>query len=69
MMIRIELTMDEARVLHETLGRYVSDLGMEIADTDRMDFREGLKAERDALRRVMERLAHSLGGGKEREGI
>jgi len=36
---------------------------MEIADTDSLDFREGLEAEREALRSVLEQLSRALGGG------
>jgi len=53
----LELTSEEAYVLHEVLNSYLSDLRMEIADTDRMDFREQLKHRRELLERVADALA------------
>lgn len=41
--VQIEMTPEEAQILLEILEVYLSDLRMEIADTDQMDFREGLK--------------------------
>ena len=41
-MAQITLTDDEAGMLKEILGSYLSDLRMEIADTDRKDYREEL---------------------------
>ena len=41
--MQINLTAEEAEMLNEVLTGYLSDLRMEIADTDRMEFREGLK--------------------------
>ena len=42
-MVRLELTDAEAVNLKEILAYYLSELRMEIADTDSMDFRENLK--------------------------
>lgn len=55
-MVNIELTEEEAAILKEALQSYLSDLRMEIADTDRMEFRDGLKARKMALMRVVETL-------------
>ena len=52
-MIQIELEPAEARVLEAVLDNYLSDLRMEIADTDSMDFREELKARKAVLRRIL----------------
>lgn len=52
-MIRIELQPDEAEVLAAALESYLSDLRMEIADTDSMDFRENLKAKKRVLRSIV----------------
>jgi hypothetical protein len=51
----IQLTLEDAdvRVLSETLQGVLSDLSYEISDTDQQDFRDGLKARRDALKRVV----------------
>lgn len=56
-MIRIELTEAEAATLGDVLESYLSDLRMEIADTDRMEFREELKAKKKVVADVMGRLA------------
>jgi len=56
-MIRIELTDSEATTLQEVLDSYLSDLRMEIADTDRMEFRESLKAKKKVVEGVLGRLA------------
>ena len=42
-MVSIDITEDEAKILHTVIDSYLSDLRMEIADTDRKDFREMLK--------------------------
>lgn len=42
-MIRLDLNEEEREILVMVLESYLSDLRMEIADTDRMDFREMLK--------------------------
>lgn len=56
-MIRIELNSEEAALLREVLDSVLSDLRMEIADTDQMDFREMLKARKAFLQRLLEQLA------------
>jgi hypothetical protein len=55
-MHRLELTSEEAYVLRETLQGYLSDLRMEIADTDRKDFRDQLKHRREVLERITDAL-------------
>lgn len=55
-MIRIDLAPDEAMLLRETLESWLSDLRMEIAATDAMDFREELKGKEDLLKGLIERL-------------
>jgi len=52
-MVQIELNPDEAQVLKMVLENYLSDLRMEIANTDSMDFREKLKARKMILRKVV----------------
>jgi len=52
-MIQIELTPTEAEVLKMVLESYLSDLRMEIADTDSKDFRDKLKARKMVLRKVV----------------
>lgn len=58
-MINLELTKEEKDILAMVLESYLSDLRMEIADTDSMDFRESLKKRKDVLKKVLETLQHS----------
>jgi uncharacterized protein HemX len=53
----LELSSEEAYVLRETLQSFLSDLRMEIVDTDRKDYRDQLKHRRQLLERVVEALA------------
>ena len=55
-MIQLDLNDQEREVLIEVLESYLSDLRMEIADTDRMDFRDMLKARKQVLLKVVEML-------------
>lgn len=56
-MARLELNVREAEVLRDTLESYISDLRMEIANTDAMDFRDQLKEREAVLRRIADALA------------
>jgi len=58
--MKFELTAGEVQVLEEFLRREISDLRMEIADTDQKDFREILKAKKETLKTIrgkLERMA------------
>ncbi len=57
--MQLTLTSEEASVLHEVLDNYVSDLRMEISNTDSMDFRERLKTKKVFV--FLERLIAQLG--------
>jgi hypothetical protein len=57
--VQLTLTSEEASVLHEVLDNYVSDLRMEISNTDSMDFRERLKTKKVFV--FLERLIAQLG--------
>jgi hypothetical protein len=57
-MVQITLTDTDAATLKQALETYLSDLRMEVADTDAQDFREGLKQEES----VITRLVGQLGG-------
>ena len=52
----LALTAQERNELRFALRTYVTDLGMEIAHTDRYEFREELKAKRAVLEKVLRRL-------------
>ena len=50
--MQLELGEEELRVLAETLESYLGELSTEIAHTDSMDYREGLKRRREVLLRI-----------------
>ena len=54
--MRVDLTIEEKRILHEVLESTLSDLRMEIADTDSQDFRDMLKKRKDVLQKLLEAL-------------
>jgi hypothetical protein len=56
-MTTLELTQEEAEILRRVLETYVSDLRMEVADTDRQEFRERLKAKESILKELIQRLS------------
>ena len=49
----LKLTNEEAEMLHGVLDEYLSDLRMEIADTDSFKFREDLKRTEVFLKRLL----------------
>jgi hypothetical protein len=55
-MSQLELGQEEVEVLRQVFDIYLSDLRMEIAATDRLEFRDELKRQETVLRRVLERL-------------
>jgi hypothetical protein len=57
---QIILTQEEAAVLRGALNSYVSDLRMEIADTDSWQFRQNLKREALLLKKLLEQLDAEL---------
>ena len=55
-MIQIELTSEKAVMLREIISTYLSDLRMEIAGTENMNFREELKKKEEFLKELLPRL-------------
>lgn len=55
-MVELDLNAGETAMLRDILESYLSDLRMEIADTDSMDFREDLKKREVLLKRIIETL-------------
>ena len=53
-MIQLDLTKEEKDILTEILENDLSDLRMEITDTDSLDFREMLKKQKEVLTKVLE---------------
>lgn len=60
-MIQVELTARETELVREAIESYLSDLRMEISDTDSLDFREKLKERKAALRKLVEALESGPG--------
>ena len=52
-MIDLELSDEEREILKEVLASAVSDLRAEIADTERLAYRDMLKRRRDLLTRLI----------------
>jgi hypothetical protein len=55
-MIQLDLTPEEHRILVEVLSADISDLGMEIADTDLQDYRQTLRERKQTLAKVLHAL-------------
>jgi len=60
-MAQIELKPVEVDLLREILKRYLSELTMEIAHSDRKDFREFLKKRREFMEDFIQRLGREVG--------
>jgi hypothetical protein len=60
--INLSLSDAEALELKKVLRLYLSELRMEIADTDQMDYREELKQEEMTIKRLLELL--DIGGSE-----
>ena len=63
-MAQIELRQVEIHLLREILQRYLAELSMEIAHSDRKDFREFLKKRREFMEDFIQRLDRELASGK-----
>ena len=59
-MVRVDLETQEAEELRAILENYLSDLRMEIVDTEGHDYREMLKNRRDLVGRLIEQLIEQL---------
>ncbi|WP_334138803.1 hypothetical protein [Thermovirga lienii] len=54
--MELKLTQEEKELLRELLSFTLSELRMEIADTDSSTYREKLKERKDILKGLMEKL-------------
>jgi len=54
--VRLKLTQEEREIFVDILDTCLSDLRMEIGNTDRQDFRETLKQRKKVLINVLEKL-------------
>ena len=59
-MVRLDLTGEETEVLIKIMENYLSELRMEIADTDQQDFREKLKNEKSVVLKTLEILQENI---------
>ncbi len=59
-MIHLDLTENEAATLVKVLDYYVSELRMEVTDTEQKDLRDALKVEEDALKKIVHTLKQGL---------
>ncbi len=59
-MIELDLEEREKNTLVTVLTSYLSDLRMEIADTDSMDYREMLKERKVVIAKVLAALGHPV---------
>jgi len=55
-MVSLDLTTEEQEILAKALSIYLSDLRMEIGNTEQKDFRDSLKNEEETLHRILESL-------------
>ena len=53
-MLQLDLTDEEHEILVQLLEESLSDLRMEIADTDQYDYREMLKRRKEAIMKVLQ---------------
>ena len=58
--MELQLTDDEAVMVRGLLDLAMRDLRSEIAGTDKVSFRRGLKADEDTIRGVLDRLGGPL---------
>jgi hypothetical protein len=56
-MTQLNLTETEVLTLKKMLDIYISDLRMEIADTDKKNFRDQLKQEEEILTKILKSLS------------
>ncbi|HKI96200.1 MAG TPA: hypothetical protein VJ992_13010 [Gemmatimonadales bacterium] len=54
MSLELDLTTHEQEILREMLEQHLSDLRMEIADTERMEFRDMLKERKEVIRKILD---------------
>ncbi|MFA7535244.1 MAG: hypothetical protein WCY68_04075 [Desulfuromonadales bacterium] len=55
----LEMTPEEGRLLQEVMESYLSDLRMEISDTDSLDYRMMLKERKERLAQILKKLKNT----------
>ncbi|OPZ44811.1 MAG: hypothetical protein BWY93_00240 [Euryarchaeota archaeon ADurb.BinA087] len=61
-MYTLTLTKEEVSILKDVLEEYLSDLRMEVADTDKQDFRDHLKKEEETIKEILGTLSRMQSG-------
>jgi len=61
-MVHLDLTREDVEVLVEMLESLLSDLRMEISDTDNKDFRDMLKGRKAILMKALQELQEGMEG-------
>lgn len=56
-MAQVEINSEEIDMLEDILQSYLSDLRMEISDTDLKDFRDNLKLKEEFIKLFLKRIA------------
>lgn len=56
-MAQVEVNSEEIDMLEDILQSYLSDLRMEISDTDLKDFRDNLKLKEEFIKSFLKRIA------------
>lgn len=59
-MAGIDLTPKEVEMLRDIVARYLSDLRVEIADTDDKEFRQFLEGRKDFMQDLIQRLGSHI---------
>lgn len=54
--LEIDMSVEEKEILTSTLEKYLSELRMEIVDTDAEEYRDKLKEEKRVIYRFLEKL-------------
>lgn len=57
----LTLTEEESALLVEILEDYISEIRMEIADTDKSSFKEKLKTQKLAVTKILQQLKENTG--------
>ena len=60
-LVKLNINEADVEILTEVLESYISDLSMEIRATDRLEFRETLKARRVSLQKILEEIKKKTG--------
>jgi hypothetical protein len=54
--MKLDLSPKEAKILKEVLSHYLSDLRMEVSNTERYELRQTMKGQEDTIGSIIERL-------------